>query len=92
MGRYRKLPVEIEAVQMPAAPGYVDSFVSAPPWLIEAMATGVVQEADDECWRVKTLEGAMTCRPGDWIIRGIKGELYPCKLDIFAATYEAVQP
>lgn len=41
-------------------------------------------------WRIETLEGPHEVSPGDWIIRGIKGELYPCKPDIFAATYEPV--
>jgi hypothetical protein len=40
---------------------------------------------------VKTLEGVMTCEVGDWLIKGIKGEFYPCKPDIFAETYEAVE-
>ena len=39
---------------------------------------------------VKTLEGTMQARPGDWLIRGVKGEYYPCKPDIFDATYEPV--
>ena len=39
---------------------------------------------------ITTLEGTMVAKPGDWIIRGVKGEFYPCKPDIFAATYEAV--
>ena len=39
---------------------------------------------------VKTLEGNRDALPGDWIIKGVKGELYPCKPDIFEATYEAV--
>ena len=39
---------------------------------------------------VRTLEGAMTGNPGDWMIRGVKGECYPCKDDIFRATYEEV--
>ena len=39
---------------------------------------------------VNVIEGVMTAQPGDWIIRGVKQELYPCKPDIFAATYEAV--
>jgi len=39
---------------------------------------------------IKTLEGTMTAQVGDWIIRGVKGELYPCKPDIFEATYERV--
>lgn len=39
---------------------------------------------------IKTLEGIMTANQNDWIIRGVKGELYPCKPDIFEATYEKV--
>lgn len=39
---------------------------------------------------IRTLEGTMTASIGDWIIRGVKGEFYPCKPDIFAATYEPV--
>lgn len=41
---------------------------------------------------IPTLEGAHYASPGDWIIRGVQGEFYPCKPDIFAATYEAVAP
>jgi hypothetical protein len=37
---------------------------------------------------IRTLEGGMTASPGDWIIRGVQGEFYPCKPDIFEATYE----
>jgi quercetin dioxygenase-like cupin family protein len=40
---------------------------------------------------IQTLEGQMTADVGDWIIKGVKGEFYPCKPDIFAATYEAVE-
>jgi len=39
---------------------------------------------------IKTLEGRMRVDPNDWIIKGVEGELYPCKPDIFAATYDAV--
>lgn len=41
---------------------------------------------------IETLEGGHIACPGDWIITGVKGEKYPCKSDIFAATYEPVQP
>ncbi len=41
--------------------------------------------------QVETLEGAMTVNPGDWVIKGVKGELYPCKDDIFQMTYEKVE-
>lgn len=40
---------------------------------------------------IHTLEGTMTVSVGDWVIRGVQGEYYPCKPDIFAATYEEVQ-
>lgn len=51
--------------------------------MIEAEQTWVRVE-------IHTLEGVMTADPGDWIITGVKGEKYPCKPDIFAATYEFV--
>lgn len=41
---------------------------------------------------IETLEGTMLANPGDWIITGVKGERYPCKPDIFAATYDPVEP
>jgi len=41
-------------------------------------------------WQIKTLEGIMTAIPNDWIIKGINGEFYPCKPDIFEKTYESV--
>ena len=41
-------------------------------------------------WTINTLEGEMTARPGDWIITGVAGEKYPCKDNIFRATYENV--
>lgn len=52
----------------------------------------VVVEAEQtvEAIVIHTLEGDMTAEPGDWIITGVKGERYPCKPDIFAATYESV--
>ena len=43
-----------------------------------------------EALEIVTLEGTMYASPGDWIIRGVAGEFYPCKPDIFAATYEAI--
>lgn len=45
---------------------------------------------DGECLLIATLEGVMRVSPGDWIIRGVKGEIYPCKPDIFAIIYESV--
>lgn len=95
--RWRKKPVVIEAVRVTAADfnGYnFDSspFTAVPLWLQEAINSGVVHVTPDDrdyaVWGLRTLEGTMLAMPGDWIIRGVKGELYPCKNDIFEATYE----
>jgi hypothetical protein len=85
MAKYRKRPVVIEAWQLPM----LDSETRG--WgddsnIIFKREGGLVIEAI-----ISTLEGIMTASAGDWIIRGVKGELYPCKPDIFAATYEPVE-
>jgi hypothetical protein len=80
MGHYRKKPVVIEAVQLPVA--------VAPAWLADAMDAGKVTLYSAGDAFIQTLEGQLHALPGDWIIRGIKGELYPCKPDIFAESYE----
>lgn len=79
--KFRKKPVVIEAFQW--QPGMV-----LPSYFAEA------QYAIGEGGKVlfiNTLEGTMTAQPGDWVIQGVKGELYPCKPDIFEATYEAAE-
>jgi hypothetical protein len=86
--QFRKKPVVIEAIQWPGT-----KFETTPPkWFSDAMyltpgAPGFVMRWDNDIL-IETLEGQMRAQPGDWIIRGIKGELYPCKPDIFAASYE----
>lgn len=66
----------------------------APPLTTEAATRAAVKPGEvrryEDFLHIGTLEGVMACAPGDWIIRGVKGELYPCKPDIFAATYEPV--
>lgn len=104
--KFRKKPVVIEAVEVTAAdynPRYIDSpwdgcpFSEIPPeWLCKAVDDGTVTPhnrggSDYAQWDIKTLEGTMTAQPGDYIIRGIKGELYPCRGDIFEATYEPAE-
>ena len=54
------------------------------PVVIEAYQT-------DEEMEIETLEGVMKANKGDWIIRGVKGELYPCKPDVFDMTYKKVK-
>lgn len=77
---FRKKPVVIEAIQFCA--GEQDGDLAADA------AAGRIRYPEDGTMLIRTLEGVMCAQPGDWIIRGVKGELYPCKPDIFAATYE----
>jgi hypothetical protein len=80
VAKYRKKPVVIEA-QLHEGPG-------TQAWI--AMWCHGIPTPDGKVV-ISTLEGAMTCDVGDWVIQGVKGEFYPCKPDIFAATYEAVE-
>lgn len=89
MTKFRKKPVEIEAVEYRGDNAYGEMT----PWLSDAIGGGVVTFTPaDAALNIKTLEGSHLASPGDWIIRGIKGELYPCKPDIFAATYDRIDP
>jgi hypothetical protein len=83
VARYRKKPVVVEAFQHRAG----EQDCSLAPDVI----AGNVRYAEDGTVIIRTLEGEMLARPGDYIIRGVKGELYPCKSDIFLATYEDVE-
>lgn len=85
--KFRKKPVVIEAFQH--LPGD-ETTRAIPKWIIDASISGVIYEAQGETY-IKTLEGDHRVRPGDYIIQGVKGELYPCKPDIFEATYEKVE-
>jgi hypothetical protein len=85
--RFRKKPVEIQAAQ-------ITDDLSIAGIIGWAAAHGVhpVVHGDERPFglTIPTLEGDMIASPGDWIIRGVHGEFYPCKPDIFEATYEAV--
>lgn len=79
MIRFRKKPVEIEAVQYTGDNGQeICLFV------------GEADRNEKNQFLIHTLEGTMAADPGDWVIKGVKGEFYPCKPDIFEATYEEV--
>src|SRR5690242_20346650 len=87
--RFRKKPVEVEAIQwdgqnMDAFNVWLDPPDGGSAGLPFSEALTV------KCLAIETLEGTMIAQPGDWIIRGVKGEFYPCKPDVFSATYEAV--
>ncbi len=78
--KYRKKPVVIDAVRY-TGPNFDE---------MEEFVGGDAEFRDGELL-IATAEGAMHASPGDWIIKGIKGEFYPCKPDIFEATYELVE-
>lgn len=79
--KFRKKPVVIEAWRNEA--------MSPPPeWVLAA--TGIRNPSDGSL-AIKTLEGVMIAKQGDWVIKGVAGEVYPCKPDIFVATYEPVE-
>ena len=85
--KYRKKPITIEAFRFRVhkEPGW---FLDAVAKSLEGGIGSVVLTADSAM--INTLEGTMSAFDGDWIIRGVKGELYPCKPDIFEATYDPV--
>jgi hypothetical protein len=85
--KFRKKPIVIEAEQFfvdkPLPPGVIiETYTDGPEWGY----TGKLSKR----YYVATLEGPLNVSDGDWIIKGIKGEFYPCKPDIFELTYEAV--
>lgn len=91
--RFRKKPVEIDAIQWFVNgdhPAVVAGWKDADGVVYGAVRPEFNIHGKSKCFAIKTLEGWHEVAPGDWIIRGVKGELYPCKPDIFAATYEVV--
>jgi hypothetical protein len=89
MGRYRKKPVEIEALQLPDAGRDQHEAAQFLARWCDGYVVGAV-EGPLSAITIRTLEGDHLASPGDWIIRGVKGEFYPCKPDIFEATYDPV--
>ena len=82
--KFRKKPVVIDAFRMGQE--------TPPDWFMDRVTTGdAVQcgmNSDRPYAEIKTLEGTMTASHGDWIIKGVAGEVYPCKPEIFNACYE----
>ncbi len=91
--KYRKKPVEIEAFEL------TTSFLNFPEWANEALTGKVIISVNmgkfynpqaESFILIKTLEGLMKASLGDFIIKGVTGEIYSCKPDIFRMTYEEV--
>ena len=89
--KYRKKPVVIEAITFEEfieyGKAHADNFNNGMPWFFEYKGHPVTHK-NDECYIIPTLEGEYEFTPNDMLITGIKGEIYPCKKDIFEATYE----
>ena len=101
--RWRKKPVVIEAMRWDGTRQSIDAIcrwandyrpVEEDPWITYVYTGGlddvgqILTATAGDYVLIDTLEGLMRAEPGDWIIKGVKGEFYPCKSDIFEATYE----
>lgn len=80
MSKYRKKPVVVEALKF-----------TGDNWLEIARFLTVSKINDDGTFHIMTLEGEHRCSVGDYVIKGVNGEFYPCKPDIFEKTYDAVE-
>lgn len=93
MARYRKKPVEIEAITFDELIEYGKAnganIVNGMPWSFKYKGHAITHE-NDECYLIPTLEGTHNMTPIDMLITGVQGEIYPCKKDIFKATYDPV--
>ena len=87
--KFRKKPVVIEAMKL-TRENYIDVYL----WMSTSWEERSVSQLVDGTVEIyiHTLEGNMTARQGDWIIKGVQGEFYPCKPDIFEQTYEPATP
>jgi hypothetical protein len=87
MGKYRKKPVVIDAFLWTGDQNQTE----APLWIVEAIQNKKVRFSsweDGLLMCIETIEGLMCAKPGDWIIRGVMGGIYPCRGDIFKMTFE----
>jgi hypothetical protein len=84
MPKFRKKPVEIEAIEWDGDQGETLKAISL-------MGNGQHWRIEGDDLIIITLEGEMRASPGDYVIRGVQGGLYPCKPDIFATTYDRVE-
>lgn len=88
--KYMKKPVVIEAITFDQLVEYgkahTTNIVNGMPWSFDYAGQPVTHE-NDECYLIPTLEGTMKMGPGDMLITGVKGEIYPCKLEIFELSY-----
>jgi hypothetical protein len=84
MPKFRKKPIVIEAVR------WDGNLTTVEALLIGSTTEAVEQDLGDPGLYIPTLEGRMKADVGDYVIKGVKGEIYPCKPDIFESTYDVV--
>jgi len=89
--KFRKKPVVIDAIQYTGANEWELEHWAGPSLVPSPVLEPTEANPTGRYLQIHTLEGTHTAIVGDWIIKGVKGEFYPCKPDIFAATYEAVR-
>ena len=91
--QYRKKPVVIEAIlSIHVMEHMAGAGTTIPQWAYDAVDSGkIITDVANSALKIETLEGVMTAKIDDFIIRGVKGEIYPCKPDIFAETYDVVE-
>lgn len=88
MKRYRKKPVEVEAVLFKGSSSQIAALMS---WMSGSEYVHPTVQTSDHCTMpIHTLEGVMTAKPGDYIVKGTRGEFYPVKPEPFADTFEEV--
>lgn len=87
--KFQKKPVIIDAYQWDGSRGCAEDISALFPKLV-TNSFEYYMNLDDKhpnSWTIYTLEGLITAKPNDWIIKGVQGEFYPCKPDIFEQTY-----
>lgn len=92
MSIYRKKPVEIEAILVTELlESFKHKWNELPDWVKNAYEDTTINTITDEYFIVKTLEGDIKATKEDYLIKGVEGELYPCKIEIFNKTYIKVE-
>lgn len=92
MAKFRKKPVVVEAMRLDGSEAGARAVLEwADPHTPGRTLAARHRETGEWIVVIETLEGVMSADPGDYIIRGVQGEFYPCKPDIFAETYELIE-
>lgn len=88
-----KRPVEVDAWKLDSSVLlYEPKDPDVPEWVWDSIETGKLRYSNDyNDWAIWSLEGLMVAHDGDYLIRGVMGEIYPCRGDVFEETYEVIE-